>query len=142
MDELKGKHIFIIEDNPTNMAVNAVTLKRTGAKITQDMWNTNPVDMLRQRLPVDVVLLDLMLKHNVSGYDVFKEIQADPELAHIPVIIVSAADPTVEIPKAQALGLAGYIGKPIQPRIFPQQIADCMNGKPVWYSRQDAMERF
>lgn len=135
MNELLGKHIFIVEDDPTNMAVNAVTLKRSGARITQDIWNIGTVAQLLKRLPVDVILLDLMLRHNMNGYDIFHEIKMHPYLQDIPVVAVSAADPTIEIPKAKSLGFAGFIGKPIMPRLFGSQILQCINGDPVWYTR-------
>lgn len=140
MHELKGKRVFIVEDDATNMAVFAVTLRSSGATIIQDYWNTQVLDKLRQNMPIDVIILDLMLRHNLNGYQVYEELQAQPDLASIPVVIVSAADPTIEIPKAQAMGFAGFIGKPIQPFSFPQQIASCMNGVPVWYSRTGSFE--
>lgn len=139
MDELKGKHIFIIEDDPVNMAVNAVTLKKSGAHVTQDIWNTGAVENLLAHLPVDVILLDLMLRRNLNGYDIFREIKAHPALAGIPVVAVSAADPTIEIPKSQELGLAGFIGKPIHPFLFAKQIAACIRGEAVWYARYAGM---
>jgi CheY-like chemotaxis protein len=142
MDELKGKRVFIIEDDPTNMAVFSVTLKRSGAVVLQDFWNTDSINMLQKRLPIDVIVLDLMLRHQMNGYAIFEELRADPELSKIPVVIVSAADPGIEIPKAQARGLAGFIGKPIRPYLFPTQIASCINGNPVWYSQHGTLEDF
>lgn len=135
MDELKGKRVFIVEDDATNMAVNAVTLKRSGAVVIQDFWNTGVARNLRAHLPIDVILLDLMLRHDMNGYDIYDELQTDPELASIPVIAVSAADPGIEIPRARAKGLAGFIGKPIVPRLFAKQIADCIEGQEVWFAQ-------
>src|SRR5258708_5483381 len=128
MDELKNKRIFIVEDDITNMAVFSATLRRSGATVFRDIWNVGAALHIAQYLPVDVILLDLMLRNQISGYDVFDEIRNTPTLAHIPVIIVSAADPSVEIPKAQAKRLNGFIGKPIRPRVFASQIAACING--------------
>ena len=135
MDELKGKRIFIVEDDHTNMAVNAVVLKSSGATIIQDPWTDNPIEKMKKYLPIDIVLLDLMLRHNLSGYDVFDKMQADPELANIPVVLVSASEPGIEIPVAKEKGFAGFIGKPVLPRLFPQQIAACLNGESVWYAQ-------
>lgn len=135
MSDLNGKRIFIVEDDAGNMAVNAVVLKSSGATVFQDPWTDDPIPMMHRHLPLDIVLLDLMLRKDMSGYDVFEQMQADPELADIPVIIVSAADPDVEIPKAKAIGVAGFIGKPVLPRLFPKQIAACIDGDNVWYSQ-------
>ena len=140
MSKLNGKRIFIVEDDATNMAVNAVTLKRTGAIVIQDFWNSSVADMVRKHLPIDVILLDLMLRHDLNGYNIFDELQADPELSKIPVIAVSAADPGVEIPRAKEKGLVGFIGKPIVPRLFPIQIATCIEGGNVWYAQNAYLE--
>ncbi|GAB1420501.1 hypothetical protein MASR2M15_05990 [Anaerolineales bacterium] len=140
MSDLNNKRIFIIEDDATNMAVNAVTLKRTGAVVIQDFWNTNVADFVRKNLPIDVILLDLMLRHHLNGYSIFDELQADPILCKIPVIAVSAADPGVEIPRAKAKGLAGFIGKPIVPQLFPLQIATCIEGGNIWYAQNGYLE--
>lgn len=140
MSQLNGKRIFIVEDDATNMAVNAVTLKRAGATVIQDFWNSSVIDILQKNLPIDVILLDLMLRHDLNGYTIFDDLQAYPELVKIPVIAVSAADPSLEIPRAKSKGLAGFIGKPIVPRLFPIQIATCIEGGSVWYAQNGYLE--
>lgn len=135
MQELKNKRIFIVEDDATNMAVFAVSLRQSGAIIVQDPWNRQTLSILQSNMPVDAILLDLMLKNNISGYDIFDQIKDVPELADIPVIIVSAKDPGIEIPKAKAKGFSGFIGKPISPILLPQQVAQCIAGEKVWYVR-------
>jgi len=129
---LTGKKVFVVEDDVSNMAIYAVTLKRSGAMVVQDHWNTDTLHMLAHHLPVDVILLDLMLRAGVSGYDIFDQIQADPSLKDIPVIAVSASDPEVEIPRTKARGFAGYISKPINLVRFPAQVAACLEGRSVW----------
>ncbi len=133
MDELKNRRIFIVDDNVTNLAVFGASLRRSGARVFQDAWTVGTVRQVLQFLPIDVILLDLMLRNQTSGYDMFDELTKYPELAGVPIIAVSAADPGTEIPKAKAKGFAGYIGKPIRPRLFPEQIAACINGKHIWY---------
>lgn len=140
MDELKGKRIFIVEDDTMNMVVYSAILKQTGAVIVQDFWNTDTLRNLLRHLPVDIILLDLMLRYNLSGYDIFDQIKAYPELKNIPVVVVSAADPGIEMPKARTKGFGGYIGKPIKPYLFPTQVASCIKGEPVWYAQVGTLE--
>jgi CheY-like chemotaxis protein len=129
---LDGKRIFVVEDDVANMAIYAVTLKKSGATVIQDHWNADTPNLLAQHLPVDIILLDLMLRQGISGYDIFDQLRLDPVLGRIPVIAVSAFDPEVEIPKAKARGFAGYISKPINLQKFPAQVAACLGGQPVW----------
>ncbi|MBN1311073.1 MAG: response regulator [Anaerolineae bacterium] len=129
---LENKRIFIVEDDVSNMAIFAVTLSNCGAKVIQDHWNASTLSLLKRNMPVDIIVLDLMLRRGISGYDIFDSIRADPDLASIPVVAVSASDPEIEIPRAQGKGLVGFIGKPISLLDFPKQIADCLSGEHIW----------
>lgn len=136
MNELMGKRVLIVEDNVSNMAVYAVAFKRSGAQVFQDPFNTDTIKLIRNRLPLDIVLLDLNLRYNLTGYDIFDKLKADPELADIPVLAVSASEPAVEIPKARARGFVGFIGKPIDPFMLVAQTKACIEGEQVWYTRE------
>lgn len=138
---LQNKRILIVEDNVSNMAVYNALLRHSGATVIQDFMNADAVNILTRHLPIDVILMDLMLRFGISGYSLVERIKTIPSLADIPIIAVSASDPELEIPRAKAGGFAGFIGKPIDPILFPQQIADCMAGKQVWYSQIAILEK-
>jgi len=129
---LKSKRIFVVEDDPLNMAIIATVLQEAGALVIQDPWNYNTIEKLIHSLPIDVILLDLMLRRGESGYDIFDEIKSRPELVSIPIVVVSASDPGVEMNKARDKGFTGYIAKPIQRATFAQSIAAILKGEPVW----------
>jgi CheY-like chemotaxis protein len=96
--------------------------------------HSDTVQRLVDFAPVDLILLDLMLPNNVSGYDIFDRIGAFSDFAKVPIVAVSAADPGVAVPKVRAKGFAGFIAKPIEFEIFPSQIARILNNQPVWYT--------
>ena len=129
---IKGKRIFIVEDDPSNMAIMAVSLRQEGAIVIQDPWNSDTINRIQAMLPVDIILLDLMLRGGISGHDIFAALKTHPELAKIPVVAVSASDPEIEIPKAKAAGFDGFIGKPIGLGSFSRQVAACINGERIW----------
>lgn len=85
-------------------------------------------------MPVDAILLDLMLPGGISGYKVFEQIRAEPMFAKVPVVAVSAADSIVAIHACQKSGFSGFIAKPIDVNLFPQQIAGIIRGEQVWHS--------
>ena len=60
----------------------------------------------------DLILLDLNMPR-MGGREVLAELKADPELAKIPVAIVTGHDSEGEILKAYNLGVDCYITKPI-----------------------------
>ena len=135
---LNGKHIFIVEDNPQNRVVFKMALVRHGASVDFERWGRDSVHQLRQTTQVDLIILDLMLAEGVTGFDVFDEIRQLPSCANTPIIAVSAMDAALAIPKVRALGFAGFIAKPIDNHLFPQQVARIIRGEQLWYTGQDS----
>jgi two-component system, cell cycle response regulator DivK len=132
---LKDKRIFYIEDDPKNRAIVQTILEAAGARMEFEKWGFQEVALPKLRAyRADLILLDLMFPMGISGYDIFDAIRHNMILSHLPVVAVSAADASVEIPKARSKGFAGFIGKPIDIRLFPHQIASVLNGETVWYA--------
>jgi len=130
---LKGKHIFIIEDNVQNRIVFQVALLRHGALVDFERWGRHTIARLTRRSAVDVILLDLMLEDGISGFDLYDEIRALPGFAEVPIIAVSAMDPSTAVPRLRAKGFNGFIAKPIDGYEFPKQIARILEGERIWY---------
>jgi CheY-like chemotaxis protein len=130
---LKGKHIFIVEDNLTNRVVFQMSLIVEGAKVDFERWGRDTITQIRGYSHIDLIILDLMLPNGISGYDIFTEIRAHTEFVHVPIVAVSAAETTVAIPKTQAMGFSGFIAKPIDETLFPRQLARLINQEKIWY---------
>ena len=129
---LKGKRIFVVEDDPTNLAIISTILRRHGASVPFETWGTGTISSLKNSLPIDLILLDLGLPRGLSGYDVFEKIKAEPELADISVVVVTAADPSIEMPIARNKGMQGFISKPLSYANFGKTIAAVLDGQQVW----------
>lgn len=129
---LKDKRIFIVEDNANNRAIEQMLLERQGARVAVSRWGDDAVIRLQEFAPVDVILLDLIFPGNITGYDVFTEIQKQPEFSTTPIVAVSAADMALAVPKTREHGFAGFISKPLDFNLFPQQIARILKGENVW----------
>lgn len=132
---LAGTRIFYIEDDRSNRQIAQTILEAQGAEIDFDPWGfAEIVSQKIIRFRPDVILLDLMFPNHVSGYDIYALIRSNSRLSRMPIIAVSAADASVEIPKAQAKGFQGFIAKPLDIRLFPVQIAAVLQGEKVWYA--------
>lgn len=129
---LRGKRIFVVEDNLENRMILRIALAYAGAQTEFASSALNVVPRLREFTPVDVVLLDLMLPYGLSGYTVYEQIRATPEFAHVPIIACSAADPNDAVPRCKALGFNGFIPKPVDTDLLPDQIARVLSHKPIW----------
>lgn len=131
---LKDKRIFIVEDNTQNRVVFTMTLKPTGAVFEFERLGRGAVGRLQAFGRTDLIILDLMLMGGISGYNIFDEIRALPEYSAVPIVAVSAAEPSVAIPQTQQKGFSGFIAKPIDDDLFPEQLARVINGEAVWYA--------
>ena len=129
---LQDKQIFIIEDDATNLAIISSILRRNGATVSYDRWGRETIERIIKAMPIDIILLDLMLPNGVSGYDIFEQIKATPELNGLPVVAVSASDPGIEMNRARQKGLMGFISKPVDHKRFPHHIATIIEGTPFW----------
>jgi DNA-binding response OmpR family regulator len=70
------------------------------------------LELVRSHVPT-VVLLDVMLPGG-SGLDVLRAVRAEPELADVRVIVVSAWQSGEDRRLAQELGADGFLGKPFE----------------------------
>lgn len=132
---LQDKRIFIIDDQPNNYIILKHVLTAHGAVIGYDRRAANIVDRLLTFAPIHLILLDLMLANNLSGFDLYEKIRAVPQLANVPTVAVSASDPSKAIPTAQQHGLVGFIAKPIDADLLPHQIVQVLEGQSVWLAR-------
>ncbi len=129
---LANKRIFIVEDNVHNRVVYKIALTRHGAQLDFDPWGRQTLQKMSALEHIDLIVLDLMLPSGYSGYDIYAKIRNIPEFDDVPIVAVSAADPSVAIPKTREMGFSGFITKPIDDDLFPEQIVKIINGEQVW----------
>lgn len=123
---------IVVEDNAGGMAILGVLMRYLGIKAFINTTGQGVVEMALNMKPLpDLILLDINLPET-TGYQVLEEIRATPQLRDILVVAVTAQDADTEIPKCQAAGFDGFIGKPISRTRFPKQLARILQGEAVW----------
>jgi CheY-like chemotaxis protein len=138
---LQGKNVFVVEDNVQNRVVFQMILRKHGASVDFERMGIDTIFRLQNSAHIDMILLDLMLAEGISGFDLFTDIREKlPNLAHVPIVAVSAMEPAIAIPKAQALGFSGFIAKPINSLIFGEQLASIFDGETVWYTGEHSAQ--
>jgi len=78
------------------------------------------LELAREELP-DLILLDVMMP-GMSGYEVCAALKADPALAAIPVIFVTALNDTADELEGFEAGAVDYITKPVSPPIVRARV--------------------
>lgn len=129
---LQNKRIFLVEDNIGNQTITKTLLESHGAMIAVHRTGKDVIPHLRSFLPVDLIILDLMLPSGVTGYDILSLIRSLPDFNTVPIIAMSVIDRAEAIPLAKRRGFSGFISKPIDFQRFPIQIAQVMDGQPIW----------
>jgi DNA-binding response OmpR family regulator len=102
--------ILIVEDEPHIVLSLELLLARAGYETAAAADGEEGLALAKDLRP-DVVLLDIMMPRK-NGYEVCRAIKADPELRHVPVIMLSAKGQEVEILKGLGLGASAYVTKP------------------------------
>jgi two-component system cell cycle response regulator DivK len=97
-------------------------------------WKTSGYEVVEyaDTLPrLDLILLDIRLPYE-DGYAALKKIRLSEKLKDIPIIAVTAEGTQEQMNKAKAAGFNGFIGKPLDPDKFPDQIRRIFNNESVW----------
>lgn len=102
--------ILIVEDNPVNQKLIAFLLAREGHSYEVAENGLIALEKLRQAR-FRLILMDMMMPV-MNGFDATRAIRADPQLAHIPVIALTANALKGEDAKCRAAGCDDYIPKP------------------------------
>ncbi|MCA9924807.1 MAG: response regulator [Anaerolineales bacterium] len=128
----KEAYVLVVEDNVSNFVLIARLLAFMGVQKCE--WKTTGwgvVDFANTMTKVDLVLMDLRLPHE-DGYDALKQIRSDAKLRNTRVVVVTAHGSQEEMEKARAAGFDGFISKPIDADLFPEQIRKVLSGDAVW----------
>lgn len=104
------KKIVLIEDDADLYALLKYNLEKEGFQMAGSQTGKGAIDLCRRERP-DLILLDIMLPDS-DGLDICKGIRSHPELAHIPVIFLTARATETDRILGLELGANDYIVKP------------------------------
>jgi two-component system cell cycle response regulator DivK len=127
----KDAVVLVVEDNVSNFVLIARMLGFLGIHCE---WKTSGYEVVEyaDTLPkVDLILMDIRLPYE-DGYSALRKIRLSPRLKDVPVIAVTAEGGLEEINKARMAGFNGFLGKPLDPDRFPDQIQRILAGESVW----------
>ncbi|MDX1521173.1 MAG: response regulator [Anaerolineae bacterium] len=128
----KDAYVLVVEDNLQNLVLIARLLAFIGVRRYE--WKASGWQVLEfaDTMPrVDLVLMDLHLPYQ-DGYEALSKLRGDNRFADTRVVAVTAdANPTT-MEKTKQAGFDGFLGKPIDPDKFPDQIISILQGKKVW----------
>ena len=130
-DVQKHPVILVVEDNVGNFKLVARMLNALGIQCEWKTSGYEVVEFANTLAQLDLVLMDIRLPYE-DGYGALRKIRQSPRFTNIPIIAVTAVTGLDQMKAAQLAGFDGFIGKPLDPDRFPDQIQRVLSGKSVW----------
>jgi two-component system cell cycle response regulator DivK len=127
----KDATVLVVEDNVSNFVLIARMLGYMGIHCE---WKTSGYEVVEyaDTLPrLDLILMDIRLPYE-DGYGALMKIRSSPTLNNTRVVAVTAEASVEQLKKARESNFDGFIGKPLDPDRFPDQIRRILTGNPVW----------
>ena len=106
--------ILIVEDHADIRRLIRMTLEFEAFDIHEAADAQTGWDMARALRP-DVLLLDVMMPGPINGLDLCRAVKADPALAGVPVVMLSARGSSTDREAGIAAGADAYLVKPFSP---------------------------
>jgi sigma-B regulation protein RsbU (phosphoserine phosphatase) len=110
---MDNEKVLLVDDNPTNLQVLFQTLEGRNYNLLVAKNGEMALSIARKAHP-NLILLDIMMP-GIDGYEVCRQLKADPATREIPVIFLSALGDTKDKVQGLDLGAVDYVTKPFQP---------------------------
>ena len=114
------KTILLADDSITIQKVVAISFASENITVLTVDNGDDAITKAREVHP-DIVLADVVMPGK-NGYEVCEAIKADPELAHIPVLLLTGTFEAFDESRARDAGSAGHIAKPFEAQSLVNEV--------------------
>lgn len=124
--------VVVVEDNFQNFVLMTRLLAYLGVKDCE--WKASGWQVLEfadSLYQVDLILMDIFLPE-ADGYDALAKLRHHPRFKQTLIVAVTADASVESMRRAREAGFDGFIGKPLDPGAFPDQIRQVLRGESVW----------
>jgi CheY-like chemotaxis protein len=124
------RRILIIDDEDDIREVASLSLEATaGWEVLTASSGAQGIEVAAAQQP-DAILMDVMMP-GADGPTIFRQMQQNPAIAHIPVILLTAKVQGVDKRRFADLGVAAVLFKPFDPLTLARQIVEALQWKSV-----------
>ncbi|ABF43060.1 response regulator receiver modulated metal dependent phosphohydrolase [Candidatus Koribacter versatilis Ellin345] len=123
MDNPQEQHkstVLVVDDTPDNLALVGGLLKDL-YRVKVANGGARALKIAQADNPPDLILLDIMMPE-MDGYEVCRQLKADPHTRGIPVIFLTAKSQVEDEQMGFELGAVDYITKPLSPPIVMARV--------------------
>ncbi len=122
MSRQAGGWVLVVDDEADMVDIMALVLESSGYSVLTARNGLEAFEILRTRRPC-VILLDLMMP-GMDGWQFRTAQRGDPELAGIPVVVVTGAGLAAEKKTPCFEGVAGFLEKPVSMSALLRVVAE------------------
>ena len=112
--------ILVIEDDPIALRLVQYTLDHEGYQVLTAPNGLEGLKKAREEEPA-LVVLDVMLP-GIDGFEICHRLRADPQTAHLPVLMLSAKAQEIDRAMGLKVGANDYLSKPASPSEIVRKI--------------------
>lgn len=113
--------VLIVEDDPDQLALADLRVSMAGYPVRVARSVAEFVNEIRTQAPPSIVLLDVMLPDG-NGFDILAKIRHYPNLATLPVVMLTAKTDAGDIRRGLELGADAYVTKPYSKSVLVDAI--------------------
>ncbi len=121
--------VLVVDDFPTMRRILKNVLRQIHVENTLEAQNGKEALDLLKKEEVDLILCDLLMPE-MTGMELLRACKDDPQISHIPFIMVTAEAQKKAVMEAIKAGVDNYITKPFTPDRLQDAIAKVME-KPA-----------
>ncbi|MDB5097127.1 MAG: response regulator with CheY-like receiver domain and winged-helix DNA-binding domain [Cyanobacteria bacterium RYN_339] len=129
MTRPRAPRVLLVDDVEDNRGVIRQLTRRMGIELIEAADGLEGLRLARSEVP-DLILMDLSLP-GIDGWSATAQLKADPATAGIPVVAVTAHAMAGDEERARAVGMDGYVTKPIDLFSFRDLLEQMVRGGPA-----------
>jgi CheY-like chemotaxis protein len=120
--------LLLADDSVTIQRVIELTFADENVQVVAVGDGKEAIERLKSDRP-DIVLADVGMPE-LDGYEVAAFIKGNPELAHIPVLLLTGAFEPIDETRAKSVGCEGVLVKPFEPQMVISRVRELLRKKP------------
>jgi CheY-like chemotaxis protein len=120
--------LLLADDSVTIQRVIELTFADENVQVVAVGDGKEAIERVQSERP-DIVLADIGMPER-DGYEVAAFIKGSPELAHIPVLLLTGAFEPIDESRAKSVGCEGVLVKPFEPQMVINRVRELLGKKP------------
>jgi CheY-like chemotaxis protein len=124
-EDIRGKHMLIVDDNATNRFVMREQLRSWGCRYGEASSGTVALDRLKEGLsakdPYDIAIVDMQMPE-MDGEELGRIIKRDPQLQNTILVLMTSMGNRGDAGRFEKIGFSAYLTKPVK----QSHLYDCL----------------